>query len=357
MKPRRAEPPAVVTTTGLCYIATMEALGKLVLTEEDGREREFALEKEKILLGRATTSDITISSAKASRTHSRLERSEGRYVIIDLGSANGTIVNGEAVERAILSPGDVIRLGESVLRYEESLPAAEAEDIPINSEADLETTLTQATVAVAINETSVPRLAVYTKRKTFETPLTREILMIGRGRECDIFLDDPKVSREHARVQCDGGKIVISDLNSRNGTWLGRRRIDKHTFLDGDTVRIGDARLVFKRGFVPEDLTVEETTGLAGKDGRRPVVFIPGLMGSELWRDGEKVWPNPRNLFTLPEMLTLPDTAPVEVGSVSREVVFVPNLIKLEQYRGIIEYLGEGLGYEPGKDLIEFAYD
>jgi pimeloyl-ACP methyl ester carboxylesterase len=93
------------------------------------------------------------------------------------------------------------------------------------------------------------------------------------------------------------------------------------------------------------------------KPKRTPVVIVPGLMGSELWLGSEKIWPNVRYLFTRPENFKLPELRPLGVGEIVHEVVIVPNLIKMDQYNLLGDYLVDGLNYERGKDLFEFAYD
>jgi pimeloyl-ACP methyl ester carboxylesterase len=124
----------------------------------------------------------------------------------------------------------------------------------------------------------------------------------------------------------------------------------------GDTFQIGPVLLVFKAGFEPPELTLvdKESAALASAP-RRPVVFVPGFMGSQLWLGSERVWPNVRALFAHPELLRV-DT-PLEARGILDEVVIVPNLIKSEQYSRLGDYLVEELGYTRGGDLLEFAYD
>ncbi len=70
---------------------------------------------------------------------------------------------------------------------------------------------------------------------------------IGRdATRCDLVLDDPAISREHARIQWERGQFVLYDLASANGTWVNNRRIQRQPLADGDIIRIGDTTLVFK---------------------------------------------------------------------------------------------------------------
>jgi hypothetical protein len=68
---------------------------------------------------------------------------------------------------------------------------------------------------------------------------------IGRSPECEIFLDDVTVSRNHAVLVERDGKFFVEDQGSLNGTFVNRRRIDNAELQNGDEVQIGKYRLTF----------------------------------------------------------------------------------------------------------------
>ena len=68
---------------------------------------------------------------------------------------------------------------------------------------------------------------------------------IGRSPDCDIFLDDVTVSRNHAVLLERDGAYVIEDQGSLNGTYVNRRRVDSAELEDGDELQIGKYRLTF----------------------------------------------------------------------------------------------------------------
>jgi pSer/pThr/pTyr-binding forkhead associated (FHA) protein len=335
----------------------VHSLSKLMMMLPNREEVEFLLEKTSVTLGRATINEIVLPDTKVSRHHARIERGETGLTLMDLGSTNGTFLNGRRTTSSVLTPGDVIQLGDTLFRFESGLPLIEPDIIPLNSEADLEKTLCRTTLSMTLSNTDVPRLAIHTSGKTWEVLMSKEVLTIGRHSQSDIVLDQPMVSRHHARIERVGEKFVIRDLGSTNGTWIGGQRIEEHILQDCDAVLIGKARLLFKHRFSSEDLTLTGLPKRPKKVKRQPVIFIPGLSGSELWRGSERIWPNPRILFTQPQPLRISEDNPLEARAVVGEVVIVPNLIKLERYSGLTDYLEEGLGYERGKDLFEFPYD
>ena len=339
----------------------MDRFGKLILRLPAGQEEEFVLEKPEVVLGRGTTSDITLADAKVSRAHARLEcRSDG-CTLVDLGSGNGIHVNGTRVERTLLVPGDVISLGDTTLRFESAHFELVPEILAIDSEAELDATLAQASVPMTLSNTEIPRLVIHTANRTWDVPLIQDSLSIGRHPSNDLVLNQARASRGHARLERKGDAFLLRDLDSTNGTWMGDRRIAQHLLCNGETFRIGDARLVFKSGFALDDLTLVEGQRPGqisqARQTHPPVVFVPGMMGSQLWQGSQRIWPNPKLMLTQPELYFVRENDGVEARDIVGEVVFVPNLIKQQRYGRMGDYLEEALGYERGKDLLEFAYD
>src|SRR5690349_14137934 len=63
--------------------------------------------------------------------------------------------------------------------------------------------------------------------------------VLGRGERADIRVLDDGVSREHAAVERDGGKMVLVDLSSTNGTFWNGKRVSRQDLTDGDKISIG----------------------------------------------------------------------------------------------------------------------
>jgi len=106
----------------------MAASFRLVVRTGPNPGMVYELTKEVALAGRDVTNDIVLGDAEVSRQHSRLTRSQGGIVLEDLGSTNGTFVNGERlVAPRLLRPGDLVGMGENVtLMYESTAPEAAA---------------------------------------------------------------------------------------------------------------------------------------------------------------------------------------------------------------------------------------
>jgi DNA-binding winged helix-turn-helix (wHTH) protein len=78
-------------------------------------------------------------------------------------------------------------------------------------------------------------------------PLSEGDNLLGRGEDCVVALPSGKVSRRHARIRVTQGEAVLEDLGSKNGTYVGERRVEGPTLLaDGDEIRIGSVVLAFR---------------------------------------------------------------------------------------------------------------
>lgn len=70
-----------------------------------------------VVIGRGVECDLQLTGGDVSRTHCRIERAEGKYLLIDLNSRNGTLVGGVRASRHQLGDGDVLQVGDYVLQF------------------------------------------------------------------------------------------------------------------------------------------------------------------------------------------------------------------------------------------------
>jgi DNA-binding winged helix-turn-helix (wHTH) protein len=88
-------------------------------------------------------------------------------------------------------------------------------------------------------------------------PLCEGENLLGRAADAVVTIDSTRVSRRHARITVSGIQATLEDLGSKNGTFLGGRRIGAPMELaDGDEIEVGPVRLLFRRG---RDLDTTET--------------------------------------------------------------------------------------------------
>lgn len=99
--------------------------------------------------------------------------------------------------------------------------------------------------------------------------------ILGRHPDCDIVLEAPAVSRQHARVVLQNGNYYVEDLNSRNGTFLNGQLVrDRQQLSENDELQICDLAFVFHSGRTPETPPDSATTQFQPKammvDDERP---------------------------------------------------------------------------------------
>ena len=162
-----------------------------------------------------------------SRRHARIYEEGERILVEDLGSTNGTLVNGRVVaEPTEIHAGDELQLGSTTLRLDTG-----AEPVP------------RAPTAGGDGAS----LRVVAGRNTgLSIPLGSEPFVIGRGEEGDGRLGgDPELSRRHVQVSDVDGRLVIEDLGSTNGTFVNGSQASGPTVIEpGDAIWIGGTTLV-----------------------------------------------------------------------------------------------------------------
>lgn len=93
----------------------------------------------------------------------------------------------------------------------------------------------------------MPELAVMKDNRLLsEWPLDEKDIMIGRGPDCHIILEDSQVSWRHAKIVKAYGGYMVEDLGSTNGLTVNSRRVNKQMLKYGDVVKIGAHDLCFK---------------------------------------------------------------------------------------------------------------
>ncbi len=191
---------------------------------------EYTFEDGEFILGRSQQADIQLSADNVSRRHARVFTEDGRCYIEDLKAANGVWVNGRRIHAVTELPRSAqVRIGDFFLHIE---GAAFARPM-----------VTPAYARLLPLPGSIGEL----------TELSQPTVLIGRGKDCAIVLQDVSVSRIHAKItQDEGGRVFVEDLRSSNGTYVNDRRIDYHEVQQGDRVRFGTVAFAFQFEGMPE---------------------------------------------------------------------------------------------------------
>jgi len=248
------------------------------------------------VIGASPDSDIVVDRPTVSGRHCRLTQTGDSFLLEDLQSRNGTFVNGQRINASIIvSRSDTVTLGRGVpLPWPEAAEVAPARRIRIGRGADNDIVLDYPTVSAHhaqitiagdqaqiedLNSTNgtavgspanriqraalkatdvvyfgslrVPASRLLTGRLAMgdqphtQMAIRREAIVFGRDPTCDHVLDDPLVSRRHARLTRSDASLFLEDLGSANGTFVNGQRISARAPIQaGDLIGMG--RFTFK---------------------------------------------------------------------------------------------------------------
>lgn len=209
-----------------------------------------------LIIGSDPDSDVQVLESGVEHHHAKICRqSDGRWMISDLGTASGTLVNGKRITLAVLREKDVITIGRKSLVW----PAD----------------FTRIRVADASNE--VPQVPTPPQTPQIPGPqapsppmaTTKQRLIIGSGEQADIQIDDPDVENEHAILERDSDKTwMICDLGTATGTFVNGNSITLARLGPDSKVTLGGLTLEW-----PEDFILDRPLTKAYRSADRGIIF------------------------------------------------------------------------------------
>ncbi len=254
-----------------------------------------------ILVGRSPSCNVCFEDVKVSAAHAELCWNQEGFSVFDLGSANGTIVNGQTIKgRAALRIGDHVQIGDVIWQLTNLEVGVESESliqpsgllafeskktemvqrvmIPVSrTEAQAapllraptrilgigsKTQMAPAFISGGLVDDTLSAVAslkervesggqgakILVQRDGRVDPFWTLPVSIGREQTSGVVFDDPAVSLRHAVIDFRSGDYILRDVGSSNGVYLGKRRIVEHVLKDGDVLTIGRYTLVVALG-------------------------------------------------------------------------------------------------------------
>jgi len=229
---------------GTVPVAAATALASVTVYAPDGGLKgvyPLGVTGVRIGRGRQVRNDILLDGDRlVSKRHARIAFEQGRFVVYDENSTNGTLLHGKPVppgEGTPLQSGDELRLGETLLvfRY------GEGNDKPVRGDglrsAPTPAPLVGSGLRLIAGDGEVFPLA---GEMTVGRSLTGDIVLLGNG-----------VATQHARLTARGDAIYVEDLNTAGGTFVNGERIPPNfpvALYDEDQVAFGEVLLRVARG-------------------------------------------------------------------------------------------------------------
>jgi pSer/pThr/pTyr-binding forkhead associated (FHA) protein len=241
-------------------------MDKLVISDDEGHTTVVPLLRDEISIGRQEGNAIRLTERNVSRTHARLLKRNGSYIIEDLGSYNGVSLNGKRIDiQAKLVSGDQLSIGDYDLKFQSDV-AATSDTMP----------------AQKARSQPPPRLVLLSEPAAgAEFTLNKRELRIGRDERLDIWIDHKSISHEHAELRVDDGAVTVFDLESANGIRVNGVKTSRAVLEAGDVLELGQVRFRFlppQGAHSLEPLPLEEAKAGPSPPPRKPL-FAISLIG------------------------------------------------------------------------------
>lgn len=208
-------------------------MSKVIVERNGKKERELTLANEPLAVGRESENDLVLLDPSVSRRHARIEPTPQGYRIVDLGSGNGIVKDGERVPRLDVAHGTVVTLGEYALRFELDAPEVRAAG-------------TRA------------KLVLIGGGEPIAYPVIDGETVVGRSSKAAIRLSEPLVSSTHFKIVKRGSVFAVVDLGSENGTYVNGVRVQEKELEQGTQIRVGALTFYFAAdGVEPQPETIQ----------------------------------------------------------------------------------------------------
>ncbi len=225
------------------YVRSTNAVGELVFIAGLAKDQRIPLGDEQIILGTRQDSTWVLSDPYVSAAHCAISRNGDEFVVTDLGSSNGTLLNGARITKGMtLRPGDLIAMGSHVVEARLVGGVVEAARTSMKF--------------TAMDMPAVPQPRIVIDGRVH----TGGKITIGRSPQCEIVVESPLASRVHCTIAWDKDRRFTIADSSSHGTYLDDKRVVNAPLLESCVLRIADR--LFRISTRGEVCTIEHTDAL-----------------------------------------------------------------------------------------------
>lgn len=220
---------------------------KIVICDDEGKTTIVPFSRDEFSIGRQDGNVIRLTDRNVSRRHAILSRAQDTFYIQDMNSRNGIRISSQRIDPGTLhevSPEDRILIGD----YRISISEKEYANIPMGKQVDPRVERGVGKV------TPFARLVMVEGDEIgMELALTDELYIVGRGDRANMLINDPSISRAHARLEGSGDHWIVSDLDSSNGLYINGNKRDDYLLRAGDVVEFGNTHFRYVAPGEPYD--------------------------------------------------------------------------------------------------------
>ncbi len=225
---------------------------KVAIEDDQANQTVVDLVRDEYTIGRDVANTVRLTERNISRKHAVLSKHGSEWHVRDLDSYNGCFVNGARISgEYTLKHGDLLQLGDYRVELMDDAIVA-------NADSDTKSSTLPGRPSQTIRD--LPNRLVMIAGPTIGAsfPLVDKRVVIGRGEDCDLPINDTSVSRVHAEIHAlEGGRYEVVDKDSSNGVRVNGVELNR-TILDAsDVIELGDVQLKFVPAgqvFHPQDL-------------------------------------------------------------------------------------------------------
>jgi len=279
---------------------TLEEITLSISIKNTKSGQEFLLNKETMTIGRDADCDIVLEEGYPSRFHAQIIFRNGKPLLDDLSSTNGTFINSQKIHKATpIQAGDILKFSTcsfTVLSNEDndktviSKKTAQKRTSPsyvVMEEHDPNTTQLQQeyplpfgwpaddTMSKKLFQTELKVESSKSLEKAIQETISRtdivyvaalvvepdsearsvhglslehkeKVIQIGRSRECKVSIDEPSVSDHHAEISFQDGKWKLRDHKSTNGIRVNKKLVSELILEHDTTFSLGRVDILFK---------------------------------------------------------------------------------------------------------------
>ena len=238
----------------------MNILPQITVSNQNTDEkRNYRIDQDRLTIGRSASNDIPLASSTISRHHAEILREGDQHFLRDMGSGNGTLLNGKRIppkDKVLLRSGDVFQIETYALGFDLSEPKT-IDDLHEATDTDVLEIKMVKKLIQAMDKGSAPSLEILEgslagTRFVFEGK--NQEVTIGRDPACEFAIDSEVISRKHARAEKRYDTIILRDLGSKNGTYVNREKITEKKLQDSDIIHLGVLALRFRN---PQELSLD----------------------------------------------------------------------------------------------------